>query len=114
MDCRRRWVASRRLACARWLDEKSMLETLRRHLQRHLPYLYLRECMRALQGVGKHLHGGVISLEPPAGISRGNVLISYDSRGLQQLKRGEAISTSHPQYFKTVVMARTFLDLGFR
>ena len=91
-----------------------MLETLRRHLHRHLPYLYLRECMRALQGVGKHLYGGVISLEPPAGISRGNVLISYDSRGLQELKRGKTISTSHPQYFKTVVMARTFLDLGFR
>ena len=90
-----------------------MLETFRRYLQRHLAYLYLRESVHALQGVAKQFHGGVTSLEPPTGIARGNVLISYDNRGLNELVRGKTISTSHPQYFKTVVMAKTFVDLGF-
>lgn len=91
-----------------------MLGRLRRYFQCYLPYLYLRDSIRALRSVGTQFHGGVSSLEQPTGVSRGNVLISYDNRGLQEKMRGETVSTSHPQYFKTVVMAQTFLDLGYQ
>lgn len=90
-----------------------MLGRWGRYLQRFQPYLYLREAMHALSAVGLQFHGGVNTLEPPGEI-KGYVLISYDNRGLKEQIRGKAISTSHPQFFKTIVMAQTFVDLGYQ
>lgn len=89
-----------------------MLGKAGRYLQRYQPYLYLREVMRAFGSVGKQFRGGVTSLMP-IGSPKGNVLISYDNRGLGEKLRGGAVPTSHPQFFKTIVMAQTFLDLGY-
>jgi len=94
------------------MGTREMLGRLGRYLQRYQPYLYLRGVILALRSVGIQFHGGVNSLAP-TGVPKGNVLISYDNRGVREKMRGEAVSTSHPQFFKTIVMAQTFLDLGY-
>lgn len=89
-----------------------MLKRIRRYLQRYQGYLWMRELVPAVYGVRRQFHGGVISLHA-AGNPRGNVLISYDNGGLLCKMRGKPIPTSHPQYYKTMVMAQTFVDIGY-
>lgn len=89
-----------------------MLKRLRRYLQRYQLYLLCRELFGVIQGVHQQFRGGVVSLEA-AGKPKGNVLISYDNQGLICKIRGEPIPTTHPQFFKTIVMAQTFVDLGY-
>lgn len=89
-----------------------MLKRLRRYLQRYQWYLWIRELVPAVCGVRWQFHGGVISLHA-AGNPLGNVLISYDNGGLLCKMQGKPIPTSHPQYYKTMVMAQTFVDIGY-
>jgi glycosyltransferase involved in cell wall biosynthesis len=89
-----------------------MLKQIRRYLQRYQWYLWLRELSPAIRGVHRQFHGGVISLHA-AGSPRGHVLVSYDNQGLLCKLRGKPIPTSHPQYYKTMVMAQTFVDIGY-
>lgn len=89
-----------------------VLKRMRRYLQRYQWYLWMRELVPAVRGVQRQFHGGVISLHA-AGNSRGNVLVSYDNGGLLSKLRGQPIPTSHPQYYKTMVMAQTFVEIGY-
>ncbi|MCW5798355.1 MAG: glycosyltransferase [Nitrospira sp.] len=94
------------------MGESVVLKRMRRHLQRYQWYLWMRELIPAVCGVRRQFHGGVISLHA-AGNSHGNVLISYDNGGLLCKMRGQPIPTSHPQYYKTMVMAQVFVDIGY-
>ena len=89
-----------------------MLKQMRRYLQRYQWYLWMRELVPALCGVRRQFHGGVVSLHA-AGNPHGNVLVSYDNGGLLSKMRGQPIPTSHPQYYKTMVMAQTFVEIGY-
>lgn len=89
-----------------------MLGGFKRYLQRFQLYLLAREMVAALRNTRKLFHGGVTCLRPP-GQPRGNVLVSYANQGLLMMKRGLAIPTSHEQYWKTIAMAQTFIDLGY-
>jgi glycosyltransferase involved in cell wall biosynthesis len=92
--------------------EGLMLRKLFRYLQRFQTYLLIREVFEAIRVVGKQFHGGVVSLET-RGTAKGNVLISYDNEGLLCKRRGKPIPASHPQIYKTMVMAQVFVDLGY-
>lgn len=84
----------------------------KRFLQRFQVYLVAREVLASLGNIRKIFHGGVTCLRTP-GRARGNVLVSYANQGLLMMKRGLAVPTSHEQYWKTIAMAQTFIDLGF-
>lgn len=85
---------------------------MRRYLQRYQWYLWLRELGPTIRGLQRRFHGGVVSLHA-AGHPQGRALISYDNQGLLCQLQGKPIPTSHPQYYKTMVMAQTFVDLGY-
>jgi len=53
----------------------------------------------------------VASLEPE-GTSQGNVLLSYMNEALM-LKPGEPVPNTHISFWKSVEMAKTFLELGY-
>lgn len=89
-----------------------MLRRVRCYLQRFSLVLWCREVIVAIRGVRRQFRGGVVSLHA-AGSPHGHVLISYDNQGLLCKMRGQPIPTSHPQFLKTIVMAQTFLDLGY-
>ncbi|MCC2641108.1 MAG: hypothetical protein K0S45_1521 [Nitrospira sp.] len=89
-----------------------MLKRIRRYLQRFQLVLWCREVIRAIRDVARQFRGGVVSLRA-AGVSKGNVLISYDNQGLICQGRGQVIPSSHPQFYKTIVMAQTFLHMGY-
>ena len=95
-----------------WMEATTLLKPLRRYFQRYEIYLLLRELTATIRGLRRQFHGGVVSLHAP-GMPKGNVLVSYDNQGLICKMRGEAIPTSHPQFFKTIAMAQTFVDLGY-
>lgn len=94
------------------MEATTLLKRLRRFFQRYQIYLLLREQIGALRSLHRQFHGGVAPLHA-RGTPKGNVLISYDNQGLLCQRRGEAIPISHPQFFKTIAMAQTFVDLGF-
>lgn len=100
------------MAGTRWMETTTLLKRLRCYFQRYQIYLLLRELTGTIRGLRRQFHGGVISLHTP-GMAKGNVLISYDNQGLLCKMRGEAIPASHPQFFKTIAMAQTFVDLGY-
>ena len=89
-----------------------MLKRLWRYLQRYQLYLWGREVIAAIRRIWPQFHGGVVSLHA-AGSPHGHVLISYDNHGLLCKMRGQPIPTSHPQFLKTIIMAQTFVDLGY-
>jgi glycosyltransferase involved in cell wall biosynthesis len=89
-----------------------MIARLKAYLQRFDLYIFLREAVASLGHVKKQLYGGVISLTLK-GRARGNVLISYANQGLIMMQRGMPVPTTHEQYWKTIAMAQTFLDLGY-
>jgi glycosyltransferase involved in cell wall biosynthesis len=89
-----------------------MIERLKRYLQRFEIYLFLREAIASLAYTKKQFYGGVISLKSN-GHARGNVLICYANQGLIMMSRGLPVPTSHEQYWKTIAMAQTFVDLGY-
>lgn len=89
-----------------------MLDDFKRYLQRFQLYLLARETVASLGNIRKAFHGGVTCLKA-LGRPRGNVLISYANQGLLMMKRGLAVPTSHEQYWKTIAMAQTFIDLGY-
>lgn len=105
-------MATRRVGDSRRLAEGDLLKRLWRYLQRYQLYLWGREVIGAVCGVWPKFKGGVVSLHA-AGSSRGRVLISYDNQGLLCKLRGLPIPTSHPQFLKTMLMAQTFVDLGY-
>ena len=84
----------------------------KRYLQRFELYVFLREALAALTRTKKQFYGGVVSLRFN-GRANGNVLVSYANQGLIMMRRGLPVPTSHEQYWKTIAMAQTFLDLGF-
>jgi glycosyltransferase involved in cell wall biosynthesis len=94
------------------MAESKVLKRLRRYLQRYQLYLLCRDVIGVIRGLHRQFHGGVVSLHA-AGMPKGNVLVSYDNQGLLCKMRGEAIPTTHPQFLKTIVMAQTFVDLGY-
>ena len=100
------------MADTRGMEATTLLKRLRRYFQRYQIYLLLRELIGMIRSLRRQFHGGVIPLHAP-GMPKGNVLVSYDNQGLVCKMRGEAIPTSHPQYFKTIAMAQTFVDLGY-
>jgi glycosyltransferase involved in cell wall biosynthesis len=101
------------VACAgRVAPIVSIVARLKRYLQRFELYLFLREAMALLLHTKKQFYGGVISLTV-GGRPRGNVLVSYANQGLILMRRGLPVPTSHEQYWKTIAMAQTFIDLGF-
>jgi glycosyltransferase involved in cell wall biosynthesis len=53
----------------------------------------------------------MVSLKPP-GSSKGNVLLSYILDPFL-LKAGQAVSRAHTNHWESLVIARTFLDLGY-
>ena len=89
-----------------------MIAGLKRYLQRFETYLFLREAIASLAYTKKQFYGGVISLKAN-GHARGNVLICYANQGLIMMSRGLPVPTSHEQYWKTIAMAQTFVDLGY-
>jgi glycosyltransferase involved in cell wall biosynthesis len=89
-----------------------MTARLKRYLQRFELYLFLREALAALAYTKKQFYGGVVSLSFN-GPARGNVLVSYANQGLIMLRRGLPVPTSHEQYWKTIAMAQSFVDLGY-
>ena len=89
-----------------------MLKRIRRYLQRFQSVLWCREAIMAVRGVRRKFRGGVVSLRT-AGTAKGNVLISYNNEGFLFKRRGEPVPISHPSYYKGMVMAQTFLDLGY-
>lgn len=89
-----------------------MLGSLKRYLQRFELYLFLREAMASLAYTKKQFYGGVVSIGVN-GHARGTVLISYANQGLILMRRGLPVPTSHEQYWKTIAMAQTFIDLGY-
>ena len=88
------------------------MKHIRRYLQRYQSVLWCREAIMALRTVDRKFRGGVVSLRT-TGTAKGNVLISYNNEGFVFQKRGEAVPISHPSYYKGMVMAQTFLDLGY-
>ena len=88
------------------------MKRILRDLQRYQSVLLCREAIMALRAVDRKFRGGVVSLRT-RGTAKGNVLISYNNEGFLCQKRGEAVPISHPSYFKGMVMAQTFLDLGY-
>lgn len=88
------------------------MKHVRRYLQRYQSVLWCREAIVALRTVDRKFRGGVVSLRA-TGTAKGNVLISYNNEGFLFQKRGEAVPISHPSYYKGMVMAQTFLDLGY-
>ncbi len=89
-----------------------MLKRLWRYLQRYQLYLWGREVITAGLSVWPQFRGGVVSLHA-AGNPHGHALISYDNQGLLCKRRGQPGPTHHPQVLKTLVMAQTFVDLGY-
>ena len=89
-----------------------MLKRIRRYLQRFQSVLWCREAIMAVRGVGRKFRGGVVSLRA-VGAAKGSVLISYNNEGFLYKQRGEVVPISHPSFYKTMVMAQTFLDLGY-
>lgn len=92
--------------------EKPMLKRARRHLLRFQAALWCREVWRAIRGVRRLFRGGVVSLRAP-GTARGHALISYNNEGYAYQKLGQPVPIHHPSFYKTMVMAQTFLDLGY-
>lgn len=89
-----------------------MLKRIRRYLQRFQSVLWCREVIVAVRGVRRQFRGGVVSLRA-AGAAKGHVLISYNNEGFLYKQRGEVVPISHPSFYKTMVMAQTFIDLGY-
>ena len=89
-----------------------MLGDVKRYLQRFQLYLLVRETVASFRNTRKVFHGGVTCLKA-LGQPRGNVLVSYANQGLLMMKQGLAVPTSHEQYWKTIAMAQTFIDLGY-
>jgi glycosyltransferase involved in cell wall biosynthesis len=89
-----------------------VLKRLWRYMQRYQLYLWGREVIAAVRRIWPQFRGGVVSLHA-AGSPHGHVLISYDNHGLLCKMRGQPIPTSHPQFLKTIIMAQTFVDLGY-
>lgn len=89
-----------------------MLKRLWRYLQRYQWYLWGREVIGAVRAVWPQFKGGVISLHA-AGSPHGHVLVSYDNHGLLCARSGQPVPISHPQFLKTILMAQTFVDLGY-
>jgi glycosyltransferase involved in cell wall biosynthesis len=104
-------MAAGMVACARRVAP-IVIARLKRYLQRFELYLFLREAWTSLVYTKKQFYGGVVSLKVNGG-ARGNVLVSYANQGLIMMRRGLPVPTSHEQYWKTIAMAQTFLDLGF-
>jgi glycosyltransferase involved in cell wall biosynthesis len=101
------------VACAgRVAPIVSVIARLKRYLQRFELYLFLREALASLAHTRKQFYGGVISLQV-SGRAKGNVLVSYANQGLIMMRRGLPVPTSHEQYWKTIAMAQTFIDLGY-
>jgi len=87
-----------------------VLTRARRYLQRFQSVLWCREAIMAVRSVGRRFRG-VVSLRT-AGTAKGNVLISYTNEGFLFQRDGEPVPIGHPSYYKGMVMAQTFLDLG--
>lgn len=72
----------------------------------------------ALKKVGLEVHRYVPKTEEPVvtlrpeGKSRGNVLLSYILKPFLR-KPGEPLSTSHTNHWESLMIAQTFLDLGY-
>jgi glycosyltransferase involved in cell wall biosynthesis len=94
------------------MAEGPVLKRIRRYLQRFQSVLWCREAIMAVRGVGRKFRGGVVSLRA-VGAAKGSVLISYNNEGFLYKQRGEVVPISHPSFYKTMVMAQTFLDLGY-
>lgn len=88
------------------------MSRLKRYLQRFELYLFFREAIAALAHTKKQFYGGVIHLKGH-GSAKGYVLICYANQGLLMMRRGLPVPTSHEQYWKTIAMAQTFVDLGY-
>lgn len=100
------------MADPRGMAEGPVLKRIRRYLQRFQSVLWCREAIMAVRGVRRKFRGGVVSLRT-AGTVKGNVLVSYNNEGFLCQTRDEAVPISHPSYYKGMVMAQTFLDLGY-
>lgn len=86
-----------------------MLKRVRRYLQRFRSVHWCREVIVAVRDVGRKFRGGGVSLRTN-GTAKGNVLVSYNNEGFLCQMRGEAVPTNHPSYYKTIVIAKTFID----
>ena len=73
----------------------------------------LRRCLRNCRASveQRRLEHRIVSM-PPAGESRGNVLFSYRIEGFL-LPVGHPVLNTHTNYWRSVQMARTFLELGY-
>ncbi len=89
-----------------------MITDLKRYLRRFELYLFFREAIASLAYTKKQFYGGVVSLKAN-GLARGNALICYANQGLIMMRRGLPVPTSHEQYWKTIAMAQTFVDLAY-
>ena len=114
--------------------QNNALTSIKRYLRRYKPYTVASEIKAVLK---KHLNGAdngnrQISLKPE-GLSRGHVLFSYAtdaflSEANQPISLGQSppqrvyqfagasyhdTSYSHPAYWESLQMARTFLDFGY-
>ncbi len=90
---------------------------LTRYLLHHLAPAFLRSELRRitqkLLRKARRVDEQVVTLEPPAGSPRGDVLFSYVIDPFL-LRPGQAIPTTHTHFWESRTMARTFVELGFR
>jgi hypothetical protein len=100
--------SNRVLARSRWL------RSARRRLQAYAPYVMARElkwCVESRMSQRGQLQSQVASLTPEKS-PVGDVLLSYRIEAFL-LKPGESVPNSHTNYWESLQIARTFVDLGY-
>ena len=95
-------------------NSRTFLSTVKDYLRRYRWCMFLAEfkwCMKATIRQLNSSHTKVVSLEPASG-SKGNVLLSYVIRPFL-LKPDEPLPIDHTNYWESLQIAKTFLELGY-
>jgi glycosyltransferase involved in cell wall biosynthesis len=91
-----------------------LLAHAKTRLDKFKPYILAKEVKWSIQGCLKRLKEPTVVYLAPDRASRGNVLFSYKQAfEAFLLEPGQPIPNTHTNYWASMQMAKTFLDLGY-
>ena len=91
-----------------------LLPYMKRRLERYKPYILAREVKWSIASSLKRLNEQTVVSLPPDQPSQGNVLLSYKQAfEMFLLGPSQPIPSTHTNYWASMQMTKTFLDLGY-
>jgi glycosyltransferase involved in cell wall biosynthesis len=92
--------------------QPNLIVRIKRRLENYKPYLLAREFRDSFRRVSAiQRETQVVSLRPDI-LPRGNVLLSYILNPFL-LRPGQAVANTHSNHWESLLMAKTFLDMGY-